>query len=192
LLAIDPTVLRVFHSGDVHAYRVHLESSVTSVETKIDYVLWSRCKAAPKTGEEQAIEVRIDGFRVSAGGRVAKEAHVGAGVLSISGAGLPDLLAARVARTDFWYPLLAWYVPVQVDRDGSFTGSQALGNGMQFQGKGILKDGEYNFSGKLADDQGAGPIVVLSWNLSPDGWLTTGEGTIVDPSGTVRFTIKTR
>ncbi len=173
----------------MHNYHVHISSDLSAAAEQIDYDLWTRCKTQPKLGEEPMIEFRINGFRISAGGRTHRAGRAGAGTLHLEGYGLPDLLATNLIQPDYWYPLLTWYLPPSL-KDGKFDASQALGNGAQFTGKGALKDGEYNLTGNIAGTGGDGPSVTLSWKVDTQGWLTSGEGSVVSPSGTVSFSIK--
>lgn len=187
-LYFDPQIVREFHKGSVHHYRVHVESDCGVTPETIDYLLAAKCKEEPKEGSAASVEFRFTHFKASIVGHTLHKSLLGDGPLQVAGAGFPTDFKTKLETETFWYPVLTWFLPSEI-KDGRFDVSETLGGGSTFTGSGTLKRDEFEVTGKLLDGRGATLSVKLAWQVGADGWVVSGDGTIVAPAGTVVFTI---
>jgi hypothetical protein len=189
VIFFDSALQRTFQAGDVHSYRIHVETDELTPALKYDFTFWTRCKKPSADSGTQQLEVEVRNLHEHSGKMSVHRSRAGIGTMALGTTGLPPKLRDSVPSEAFWAPLLAFYLPAQVDYRGAFDSTDALGANSTLDGKGTAKDGAYDFDGSVDGPNGAKSSLKLIWTVDETGWLISGEGTLIDPSGTITFKV---
>lgn len=183
-----PPLPRDLRVGVERSYRIELTGGGDA-----EYRYRMRTKVVreeSKDREDQGLrlDLSLTDYRVKVENHEVSTAHAGGGRLPFAATGLPQGFSLAGTQGRLWLPLFAFFLPDAVDGETFVIAEIKLADGLTLDGKGTFKDRHIVLDAVLKSGTGSA-ILKVDTTFDPAGWPLRSEGSLVDASGTQRFTL---
>jgi hypothetical protein len=183
-----PIAHREFTKKQSHKFFVHLSFDRGDDSETVDYELKAATFLPADSQDRATLDLTFERLVLRLANHVIRKPSIGAGKIDISSTGLPYDLNSAISDTHFWYPLLSFYLPGEVDK-GAFKVEESLGDSTTLHGKGTVQGNAYEMDGTILQGASMFAKYKITWKLDPKGWVAKAKGEVTDPQGTLEFSI---